>query len=202
MSAIFNAQLIERGGYYQVSNVYFREIEFIIPSAKYALLGNETALRLKNDLNHGKFIKVDKKFVDSNKPDTPIPDDEFEIIDPDTLQQKKAVEMGRCNQRLAISTAVLTALEIFEFFIITSKLQSLGFNLFDSDKEKIYLDIINTGDEDLITDLETFLETKDKFDNLMSRRNFINQYFTEINDCDSEKELKEVIESNNGWLVS
>jgi hypothetical protein len=203
MSAIFSAQLVERGGYYQVTNVYFKEIKFIIPEAKYVLLANEDALKLKNELNHGKFIKINKEFIDSHNPDSPCSIEQFKIVEPDSLQQKKAVEKARCNQRLAVSTAVLTAFEIFQFFVITSKMQTHGFNLFDdNNKEETYLNIINTGDEKLINELEKFLEIKDKFDRIVERHNFVNQYFTEIDDCDSEEELKEVIESNNGWLVS
>jgi hypothetical protein len=205
MSAIFNAQLVERGGYFQVTNVYFKEIQFVMPSAKYVLLSNENALKLKSELNQGKLVKIGKDTIYrcSEKPNSPIPLEEFEIVEPDTLQQKKAVEKAKCNQRLAISTAVITALEIFRFFVITSELQARGYNLFtEQNKEETYLEIINTGDEGLISKLETFLEVKDKFDRLTERSDFVHQYCMEIEDCDSEEELQEVVKANNGWLVS
>jgi len=54
----------------------------------------------------------------------------------------------------------------------------------------------------LISDLERFLEVKDVFDNMMKKYRGLKQYFREIDECDTEEELEDVIKENQGWLVN
>lgn len=201
MPAIFTAQLEELGKEYQVTNIYFTEVKYIIPSAKYVDLPNEVALKLKNDLNQGKYITIKKEDIDlRTSPD--ISYDKFSMVSPRSLDKKKAMVKASANQKLAVYSSLLTALDIFEFFTITGKLQSYGFNVLDEpNKEAVFLNIINTGDDNLISDLERFLESKDKFDKILKRKKGLRDYFAEIDNCDTEEELNKVIEENKGnWL--
>jgi hypothetical protein len=202
MPSVFNVQLSELGEVYQVINVILSEAKYILPTAKYIALPNQVALILKNELNQGKLISIEKDFVDKPK-SKDIPLENFKIEEPKTLDQKKSSARGRVHKRMSAYTALLSAFDIFEFFMITGKLQARGFNVMDeSNKETIYLSIIETGNEDLITDLERFLEIKDIFDRMMKKYGGLKQYFREINECDSEDELNEVVESNKGWLIN
>ena len=201
MPAIFNAQLSEYGSFYQVSNVFLTEVKYILPNAKYVDLPNEVALTLKNELNQGKLITIKKSYVDDRKsPDIPL--EHFEITQPKTLDQKKSQLKSKVNQRISAYTALLSALDIYDFFVITGKLQALGFNILDdSNKENIYLDIINTGNENIISDLERFLELKDKFDRILKKHKGITDYFREIDECDTEDELDETVKLWSSWLI-
>ena len=202
MPAIFNAQLSELGEVYQITNVILSEAKYVLPTAKYVALPNQVALTLKNELNQGKLISIEKDFIDNPK-SKDIPLENFKIEKPNTLNQKKSAVRSKVNQRISAYTALLSAFDIFEFFMITGKLQAMGFNVMDdSNKETIYLAIIETGNEDLITDLERFLEIKDIFDRMMKKHRSIKQYFREIDECDSEDELDEVVKFNKGWLVN
>ena len=201
MPAIFNAQLSVYGTYYQVTNVFLTEVKYILPNAKYVDLPNEVALVLKNELNQGKLITIKKSDVDERKsPDIPL--EHFEIKKPETLDQKKSELKSKVNQRISAYTALLSGLDLYDFFVITSKLQAMGFNVLDDgNKEQIYLDIINTGNEDLITDLERFLELRDTFDNILKRYKGTKDYFREVDECENEEELKDTIKVWNSWLV-
>ena len=202
MPAVFNAQLSELGGVYQVTNVILSEAKYVLPTAKYISLPNQVALMLKNELNQGKLISIEKEFVDNPK-SKDIPLENFKIEEPNTLDQKKSAARANVHKRISAYTALLSAFDIFEFFMISGKLQAAGFNILDdSKKEETYLSIIETSNEDLITDLERFLEIKDVFDNMMKKYRGLKQYFREINECDTEDELNEVVKSNKGWLVN
>lgn len=202
MPAIFNAQLSELGENYLVNNVILTEAKYVLPSAKYVALPNEVALKLKNELNNGKVIKILKEKVDNPK-NKDIPLSDFEILEPNTLEQKKSAARAKVHQRISGYTSLLTAYDIFEFTMISGKLQSMGYNILDvNNKEEVFLSIINTGNEDLIEDLERFLEIKDVFDNIMKKYRGLKQYFKEISYCETEGELEEVIEANKGWLLS
>ncbi len=148
------------------------------------------------------MITIEKELVDNPK-SKDIPLAHFKLSEPDTLDLKKSHTKSKVHQRISTYTSLLTAFDIFEFFMITGKLQAMGFNVMDdSNKEETYLAIIETGNEDLITDLERFLEIKDIFDNMMKKYRGLKQYFREIDECDSEEELDEVVKSNKGWLVN
>lgn len=202
MPAIFNAQISELGNVYQVNNVIMSEAKYILPNAKYISLPNEVALNIKNQLNQGKIVTIEKDLVDNPKSkDIPITD--FIIEYANTLNQKKSAARAQVHQRISAYTSLLTGFDIFEFWLTTVKLQSYGYNVMnESTKEEVYLSIINTGNEDLISDLERFLEVKDVFDKMMRKYRGLKQYFREIDDCDTEEELKEVINNNKGWLVN
>ncbi len=202
MPSIFNAQLSEFGKVYRVNNVILTEAKYCLPSAKYVALPNQVALTLKNSLNQGKLISIEKELVDNPK-SKDIPLEDFVVEEPNTLDQKKSAARARVHSRISAYTAMLTGFDILEFWLVLGKLQTMGYQVMnDDDKESTFLDIINTGNEDLITDLERFLEIKDVFDNMMKRHRGLKQYFREVNECDSEEELEDVINSNKGWLVN
>lgn len=202
MPSVFNAQLSELGEVYVVNNVILTEAKYVLPNAKFIALPNQTALTLKYELNNGKFITIDKDLVDNPK-SKDIPISHFKITKPTDLHMKKSAARSRVHQRISAYTALLSAYDIFEFFMISGKLQALGFNVLDdSKKEETYLAIIETSNEDLITDLEKFLEIKDIFDKMMKKYRGLKQYFREIDECDDEDELEEVIKGNKGWLVN
>ena len=201
MPAIFSAQLSEFGSYYQVSNIFLNEVKYILPTAKYVDLPNQVALILKNELNQGKVITIKKVDVDDRKiPDIPL--ENFKIKTPETLDQKKSQLKSKVNQRISAYTALLSGLDLYDFFVITIKLQTMGFNVLDEgNKENIFLDIINTGNENIISDLERFLELKDKFDSILKKYKSTRDYFREIDECETEEELEETKDGWSGWLI-
>lgn len=202
MPSIFNAQLSEMGNVYQVTNVILSEAKYILPNAKYISLPNNVALNLKSNLNQGRTVSIIKDLAD-NPPSKDIPLEHFQIEEPKTLEQKKSAERAKVHQRISAYTSLLTGFDILEFLLITGKLNSMGFNvLSEENKEETFMEIINTGNEDLIEDLERFLEVKDIFDNMMRKYRGLKQYFKEITECDSEEELRDVVKSNHGWLVN
>jgi hypothetical protein len=200
--SIFNVRLAELGTVYQVNNVILTESKYVMPTAKYIAVPNEVAIALKNQLNDGKLITIKKEFVDNPK-SKDIPLENFKIEEPNDLKMKKSAARARVHKRISAYTALLSAFDIFEFFMVTGKLQSMGFNVMDvSNQEEVFLSIVETGNEDLISDLERFLEIKDVFDKMMKKYRGLKQYFKEIDDCDNEEELEETIKSNKGWLVN
>ncbi len=202
MPAIFNAQVSELGTVYLVTNVILSEAKYILPNAKYVALPNEVALTLKNQLNQGKIITIQKELVDNPK-SKDIPIDDFVIEEATTLDQMKSAARAKVHQRVSAYTAMLTGFDILEFWMITGMLQASGYNVMnEANKEEVYLSIINTGDENLISDLERFLEVKDVFDKMMKKYRGLKQYFREIDDCDTIEELEDVQKNNQGWLVN
>lgn len=202
MASIFNVEIAELGNVYIVKNVILSEAKYILPNSKYIDVPNEVALKLKHELNRGMFITIEKELVDNPK-SKDVPIDDFKIEVPNDLEKKKSAIRAKMNQRVSAYTAMITGFDMLEFWLTTAKLNAMGYNVLnESNKEEEFLRIIQTGDEDLISDLERFLEVKDVFDKMMRKHRALKQYFQEINACENEEELEEVVKENKGWLVN
>lgn len=199
---MFDAVLSEFGGFYLVKDVLLSDVKYIIPTDKYQALPTDVALKLKTEINAGNVVKIQKEYIDNPK-SKDIPLDNFTIEKPVELEMMKSAQRAKVNSRFSAYAATLNALDIFDFFAITGKLTSMGFNVLDeANKEEIFLEIINTGDENIISDLERFLETKDKLDKISKKHRGVREYFREIDECETEEELQDVIASNKGWLIN
>jgi hypothetical protein len=190
------------GSIYQVVNVIFSESKYVLPNAKYVALPNQVALTIKNELNQGKLVLIEKEFIDNPK-SKDIPLKNFKIKTPKTIDQKKSAEKSKVHKRISSYTALLTAYDIFEYMVVSAKLISMGYDILNDEKrDDVYLSIVETENEELINDLERFLEIKDVFDSIMKKYRGLKQYFKELDGCENEEELKDVIESNKGWLIN
>lgn len=202
MPAIFNAQITELGDVYQVVNIFLTETKYFLPNAIFMDLPNEVALKLKNELNQGKYITIKKELVDSPK-SKDIPLSDFNIEIPKSLDQKKNAIKTKINSRISGYTAKLAIFDMFEFMFLIERLRSYGYNILDENKrEEMQIDIIGTQDEELIGYLEKFLELKTIYYGIIDKYRGLREYLKEIDNCDTEEELEEVINSNKGWLIN
>ena len=195
----FEAKLNLRGSNYIVENIFMRDIKFVMPHDTFIPVPDEFALRLKNEVMQGKKVTIPKKVADKKKQ---LIWEDFKITGKSTdLDEKKRALKARANSKTTAYTAMLSALDLYNFFMIMTRMASLGFNVLDEqNKEEVYLNIINTGDEHLIEDLELFLESKERFDKISRAYNGMRDYFREIDACTNAAELKEVADEYNGWL--
>jgi hypothetical protein len=67
-------------------------------NAKFIALPNEVALMLKNQLNNGKVVSIDKELVDNPK-SKDIPLDHFKIEEPNTLDLKKSATKSKSTTK-------------------------------------------------------------------------------------------------------
>lgn len=195
----FEAKVNLRGKDYMVTNVFMTDIKYVMPNDTFIPLPDEIALRIKNEVAQGKQVTVPKKLIDEKKNLTL---DDFEITSShDEFGDQKRAFKAKANAKATAYTAMLSALDLYDFFILMTKLSSMGYNVLDEEKkEEVYLDIINTGKEELIDDLERFLEAKDKFDKISRFYNGLREYFREIDACVEPEELETVAREYNGWL--
>lgn len=200
--SIFNAQITELGNVYQVVNVFLTETKYFMPNAKFINLPSQVALKLKNELNQGKYITIKKEIVDgSNIKDIPL--NYFKVENPNNLEQKKCAAKVKANSRISGYVAKLAIFDMFEFFFLVERLKSSGFDVLDEiKKEEVQLDIIGTQNEELISDLERFIELKSVYYKTIKKYRGLRQYLKEINDCETEEEIEDVIKSSKGWLVN
>jgi len=110
------------------------------------------------------------------------------------------------NQRIALSKMynladyqlfINSAMDFFNYINTFNSLASLGYFITDQNREEKYLEIIESGDESLISDLELYLETKDKIQPMSYLFNKIKVSEKRILECETQEELDGVLEDLN-----
>lgn len=100
---------------------------------------------------------------------------EVEGIDESTYAGK-AVKACRLKARGIFGDELLTfhLLDFVSFLAINNKFLSKGFYITDENREEMYIKVIETGDNQLISDLETFINLRDSIKILETKRNEFN----------------------------
>lgn len=124
------------------------------------------------DLKH--FIEqsmVDGKEVFFPKGiDYPLTKDDLIIQDiPDPIAAERQGSSVSAKHFIAYRIGYLSMFDFFNFQILNNKLAAAGYVISDSNREEKYLEIVNTGEQDLISVLEEYLALLDK----LSEHNFI-----------------------------
>lgn len=83
------------------------------------------------------------------------------------------------NQRID----TLMIFDFFEYSLTNNVLIDAGYVITDENREEKYLEIINTGDEDLIASLETYLEVRDRIGEHLSWYNSYITFKDDVNTC-------------------
>lgn len=79
--------------------------------------------------------------------------------------------------------------DFFQFSVLNNKMIDAGYVITDENREAKYLDVINTGDEALIADLDVYLELRDRI--AVSTHNYNNyiQFKNIVNDATTASEV-------------
>jgi len=80
----------------------------------------------------------------------------------DSLKLHKARVMAKGKHLLKQRCDFIVQFDFFEFSVLNNKFVDAGYIITDANREAKYLEIINTGNEDLINQLDAYLECKDR----------------------------------------
>jgi len=197
----FVVEVVTEGrGHYILVNFYLKDQVYVLPGKKYFDFPDEYFFKLRNDVVMGKKITIKKALLDNG--DYSI--DDFVEREVSDFEKEKYALM--CSERSKISGLAMATsfFEIYEFIAVTGMLASQGLFLTDENREETYLNIINTGNEELINALERYLEIKDSMDTLVAQYRQICDYLHRIRLTDSIDELNAVTKTrrNNESLLS
>lgn len=116
------------------------------------------------------------------------------IVDTDEVEKKKMVMFSELYRRIDYQQFYFCAMDFFDYVNAFNHLASLGYFITDQNREEKYIEIIESGDESLIGDLEIYLENKDKLENMSHLFNKKKEFEGSINECETLEELVEVQE--------
>lgn len=110
-----------------------------------------------------------------------------DIPDPIAAQRQGAII--RAKHFVAYRAGYLSMFDFFSFQLLNNTLSAAGYVIVDSNREEKYLEIVNTGDQALITALEEYLALLDK----LSERSFMyNQWSQFVRDLETATSVEQV----------
>ena len=184
---------LENGTVYQIIDVQGQEVSYSKPIDNIMTLSNELSIELRKNLISGNEIKIMKNVFDEKESHN-LSIEDFTIIEPDTLEKYKNKMMGRLYTSFSSHFASLGGLALFEFFVSYSTLADSGYYITDENRESKYLEIINTGDDNLISALEIYLERYDGLSPLASYARRIKNFKIDTSSAKTIEEVNEAVD--------
>lgn len=135
-----------------------------------------------NDINVKEVTKISKL----NKIDKVTPENELDIF-----EKQKRHYLSKIMDFFAGSFSI-SNVTLFDFFKMDRKLVSKGYTISDENREEKYLDIINTGDSDLIELLSSYLDSYDDMNKIDAKYSEYKYFATKIECASTLKEVEDV----------
>lgn len=121
---------------------------------------------------------------------TPLEASDLLVTPLDSLSLAKALARTKGKHLLKQYCDFTLLFDFFEFHVLNNKLIDAGYVITDENREAKYLEIINTGDQDLIDALETYLDARDRIAVHVHWYDSFQTYKTAVNDSVDESEVQ------------
>ena len=120
------------------------------------------------------------------------------IVETDGLEKDKMIFLSKIYNTMDYQLFMFSAIDFFEYLTLFNRMTSLGYFITNENREEKYIEIIETGDEDLISLLEAYLEKKDKLDSISLTYNKIKYFETSVNSCNTPEEMQKIKDEFDG----
>lgn len=159
---IYELALVEdRGAYWVVTNVTKNTLDNLANREEKVLKLSYMSYKLISEaIMEGKTVHISK----SLQTDEVLPG-EFEIIDhaeTDNLQEARNAALAKVRMLVSPDLARISGFSLYGFTILNNDLIAAGYPITNSNREEMYLKILETGDEVLINKLEDYLNYRDE----------------------------------------
>jgi len=144
------------GGSYRAISVGKSDMAFIEPGRNHIKISALCAEKIREELKKGSEVLIPKGVEREIIPMDLI------INETDPLTVAKGVAIAKIRSKVDGHMAAFSALEFYRFFVIHMRLLDRGFFITDENREEQYLKIIDTENDQLISELETYLELRDR----------------------------------------
>ena len=175
---------------YYVGNIIFNEQVYRVPGKKFVTLDAETALKVRDTISAGHDVLFTPSQIENSHTLTV---EDLEIVEKTGFEIEKQTEIFKIRNKITDTMAIMSVIDIYGFHSCYSKLLTKGYNITDDNREEKYLEIINTGDNDLLELLETYIELKDKIDLTSMKYMRLKKAIDSIEATTTSVQLKEVV---------
>lgn len=178
-------------GKYHIRNIIFTEQTLLEPGKQFMSIAPNLGINVRELIAAGHDVLIDE----SQLSNTSLTLDNLEVIQNDDFKQAKRLEIFRLKNKFSYSMTMISALDFFAFYTSFSELLIRGYNINDNNRDEKYLEIVDTGDDDLITLLQTYVESSDKINTLHLLHKNIQTYIKDIEAAETPEEFGQITES-------
>lgn len=167
------AAVEDRGSYWSVSGVTEQSFATAETTERYLKLSAVSTKLIKDAILAGHEVRINKPLQFNE-----VLPNEVKVIKvaQDDIVSIKESAVKRVRLLINPELASVSGLTFYGFICLNNELADKGFFITDQNREKKYLEILETGDEKLIEKLETYLNYKDE----IARVSHLNTKFMEF----------------------
>ena len=186
------------GKYYDVEYLTSSLMRDFEKSGKFIGLSISAANTIREAIEKGKRITIIANYQDI---DVQVHDLTIHENNTDELQFDKDVLIQTARQYVTHQQANVSGLMMFEYININNYLSDKGYFIHDDNREEVYLNILETGDELLINKLEIYLNARDNIARSSYMENEYFKLYQDIRESTSTEEAQEVFDKFMDQLV-
>ena len=191
------ASVVDTGGdVLEIIDVVPNTTVMMEPGVQYLKLSAMAAEKIESNLSSGKRCAVAKGLQTEITPNDILVREAQSDVEFTTVTYRSKIHDLFTNSLL-----VGNIIMYYKFIELNNKLVSAGYTICNDNREEKYLEIIETGDESLIADLEKYLEIKDLLNILDWKLQQINNFESEASKCETEADAKTVGEKFYNLLL-
>jgi len=157
------AMVVDCGTHWKVTNVTKNTLDNLADREEKLLkLSYNTYRKIEESLLSGKLVHVTKNM----STDEVLPW-EIEVLDVSSenpLQQAKNHSLTKVRLLITPMFSKIAGLTLYGFMVLNNDLINAGYAITNENREEKYLQILETGDEKLISKLEDYLNYKDEIE--------------------------------------
>lgn len=194
MGMIYDLAIVQdRGPHWQVTNVTKNTFDSLADREESLLkLNSATYEIIKRALLDNKIVRI-KKTLSADE----VMPWEAEIVDlgeTDPLQDARSAAIVKVRMLVTPDLAKISSMAIYGFTVLNNDLASAGYFITNDNREEKYLEILETGDEKLISKLEDYLNYKDEIEAVAQLERKFALYRSDIKNAASIDEVRQIQE--------
>ena len=190
------AMVVDCGTHWKVTNVTKNTLDNLADREEKLLkLSYNTYRKIEESLLSGKLVHVTKNM----STDEVLPW-EIEVLDVSSenpLQQAKNHSLTKVRLLVTPMFSKIAGLTLYGFMVLNNDLINAGYAITNENREEKYLQILETGDEKLISKLEDYLNYKDEIEKVAHLERKFSKF---KNDVLSSSTVEDITEITNKFL--
>jgi len=190
---IYELAIVEDcGTFWKVTNVTKNTIDSLANREEKLLkLSYMSYQMIQEALLNNKAVHIQKSKL---RTDEVLPG-EFTIIDSENIDELKAAKDAALTKVRMLVTPELSKISSFAlygFIVLNNDLINEGFAITNGNREEKYLEILETGNEQLISKLEDYLNYKDEIESIAQLERKFSKFKSEIKLASNVDQVKEI----------
>jgi hypothetical protein len=191
-SIVYELAVVEdRGPYWQVTNITKNTLDNLANREEKLLkLSYMSYIQIEDALMNNKIVRIKKSMMT----DEVLPG-EFEVVDlgeTDFLQEVRNATISKIRMLVTPDLAKISGFALYGFIILNNDLSNAGYFITNENREEKYLEILETGNEKLISKLEDYLNYKDEIEAVAQLERKFAAFRNEVRVAATPEEISEI----------